>query len=67
MYSIRSRKYVDKENKSQDEGDNDYGSNIDEEDTDLKSHNNYASDEEDNNEEDGVVENWEWEPVTDDL
>ena len=58
---------MDKENKSQDEGDNDYGSNIDEEDTDLKSHNNYASDEEDNNEEDGVVENWEWEPVTDDL
>ena len=43
------------------------GLNIDEEDNDFQPHNNYAYDEQDNNEKDGVFENWEWEPVTDDM
>ena len=54
----RARIYVDEENKSQDGSVSDYGSNIDEEENTFQPHNNYASDEEDKNEKDVVVENW---------
>ena len=40
---------------------------MEERDNDFQPHNNYAYDEEDNNEEDGVVGDWEREPVTYDL
>ena len=58
---------MDEEIKSQYVSDNDYGSNIEQEGNNFNPHNNYASDEEYNNDQYGVVENWEWEPVTDDL
>ena len=53
----RARTDVEKENKIQDEIYSYDGSNIDEEKNALKPHNNYSSDEEDNNEEDGFVDN----------
>ena len=55
---IRAIIYVDEENESQYGSDINDGSNIDKEDKYFQPHNNYASDEEDNNEKDGVVENW---------
>ena len=45
----------------------DDGSSIDEEENYFQPHNNHASDEKYINEQYGVVENWEWEPVTDDM
>ena len=55
----RARTYMDKK-KCQDESDSDDRSNIDEEENYFQLHNNYTSDEEDDNEEYGVFENWEW-------
>ena len=55
---------MDEENRSQDESESDDVSNIYGEDNDFQPHNNYASDGEDGKEEDGVVENWEWEPLS---
>ena len=52
---IRARLYVDEENESQYGSSSDDGSKIDNEDNDFQPHNNYASDKEDKNEQDGVV------------
>ena len=60
-----SRKDADEENESQYGSDIDDGSKIDKEDNYFHPHNNYASDEKDNNKECVFVENWEWGPVTD--
>ena len=58
---------VDEENKSQYESDSDDGSTMYEKDNDFQPHNNYATDEEDDNDEDEVVKAWELETVTDNL
>ena len=56
-----------KENKSKYESTSDYGSKIDDEENTFQIHNNYGHYEQYTNEEDGVIEDWEWEPVTDDM
>ena len=53
--SIRARTDVYKENKGQYESDSDDGSNVYDEYNAFQTHNNYTSDEEDDNDEDGFV------------